>query len=295
MEGTAMKRAWMSWAVGVGVAMGAAGCKKPEADKAAAQAGASIPAVTVAQPTAQAAELCDDPFRTAVVLDPPLGEQRPPDQTIAGKNVARIFEQIAGNSMTGGLWDQVRFPKSGKLLARVKTDQGDIVIELWHDVAPRHVRNFVALAKSGYFDGLKFHRSTRQEQGDKTIAYLEGGCPLGTGEYGNGSIGYWLKPEIKADLKHDEGTVGAWSSKDPESGDDLNNASTKFYMTLNKAPWMDGQYTIFGRIVQGMDVAHTINRRPVHDDDFKDRPKEPVLIRSVTIETGPAANLIAAR
>ncbi|MFO0866717.1 MAG: peptidylprolyl isomerase [Gemmataceae bacterium] len=284
----------MTWAVGAGIAVGAAGCKKPEAEKAAT-GDAKVPAVVVSQQAAPVAEACDDPFRSAVVLDPPQGEQRPPDQTAAGKNVARIFEQIAGNSMAGGLWDQVRFPKAGKLLARLKTDQGDVVIELWHDVAPRHVRNFVALAKSGYFDGLKFHRSTRQEAGDKTVAYLEGGCPLGTGEYGYGSIGYWLKPEIMADLKHDEGTVGMWSSKDPESGDDLNNASTKFYMTLNKAPWMDGQYTIFGRIVQGLDVAHTINRRPVHDDEFKDRPKEAVVIRSVTIETGPAVNQIAAR
>jgi len=66
-------------------------------------------------------------------------------------------------------------------------------------------------------------------------------------------------------------------------------------MTLNKAPWMDGQYTIFGKIIQGLDVAHTINRRPAHDDDFKDRPKEPVVIRSVTIETSAGASLIAAR
>lgn len=276
-------------AIGATIALG---CNKQETPAVQEKTVAASPVANqAAEPAAEPA----DPFRSAVVLDPPAGEQRPADRTIAGKNAARIFEQIAGPNLAGGLWDQVRFPKAGKLLAHLKTDEGTIVIELRQDVAPRHVRNFVALARAGYFDGLRFHRSSRQEVQGNTVAYLEAGCPLGSGDFGVGSVGYWLKPEIKPDLVHEEGTVGAWSSKDPESGEDLNNASTKFYMTLNKAPWMDGQYTIFGKIVQGLDVAHTINRRPVLDDEFKDRPKEPATIRSVTIETSAAVNQIAAR
>ncbi|MBI3406789.1 MAG: peptidylprolyl isomerase [Planctomycetes bacterium] len=220
------------------------------------------------------------PFREAVNVEPPDGENRPPDKTFAGKNVAAIYEKIVGKDGVGGVWDSVVFVSAeGKPLhsvAHVKTDLGTIQIELLSDLAPNHVRNFIALARSGYFDGLPFHRSIRRELNGKTLAYLESGCPLGTGESGYGSIGYWLRPEVSA-LSHEEGTVGAFHAEE------LETASCRFYITLGKAPWMDpptSQYTIFGKVVSGLDVAHTINKQSVSEDDA---PRELVLIREVTI------------
>ena len=112
--------------------------------------------------------------------------------------------------------------------------------------------------------------------GDNRFAYLESGCPLGTGEFGSGSIGYWLKPEL-SDKKHETGTVGAWTSDGA--------GACKFYITLSDAPGMDGRFTVFGKVIQGLDVAHTISRRPVVDE-VEYRPREPVLIRSATVSGG---------
>ena len=92
----------------------------------------------------------------------------------------------------------------------LETSKGDIKIELFYDAAPNHVRSFICLARAGYFDGLPFHASIRRGDKDNLQGYLESGCPKGTGEIGYGSIGYWLKPEIKSAMKHEEGTVGAW-------------------------------------------------------------------------------------
>jgi cyclophilin family peptidyl-prolyl cis-trans isomerase len=69
----------------------------------------------------------------------------------------------------------------------------------------------------------------------------------------------------------------------------VETAACKFYITLSKAPWMDGNWTVFGKVTQGLDVARTILNRPRRDDEFRDRPVQPVVIRSVTIEASPAA------
>src|SRR5207245_467740 len=106
--------------------------------------------------------------------------------------------------------------------ADLETDLGMIEIELFPEAAPNHVRNFIALAQAGYYDGLPLHRSLRGQVAEQTLAYLEGGCPLGTGEFGFGSIGYWLKPEISPTLTHEEGSVGA------VHGDIAESAACKF-------------------------------------------------------------------
>ncbi len=234
------------------------------------------------------------PFREAVLFEPPEGEQRPPDKTCAGKNVAALFEQVAGQEGVPGLWDKIALRGAdGKPLrysAEVATDLGTIEIELYTEAAPNHVRNFIALAQAGYYAGLPFHRTLNGKVEGQTVAYLEGGCPLGTGEFGYGSIGYWLKPEISAAVTHEEGTVGA------PHGETAESAACKFYISLTKAPGMDGASTIFGKVTKGLDIAHTINKRPVVEDGaLSDRPKEPVLIRAVTIHSGGTSPAIVAR
>jgi cyclophilin family peptidyl-prolyl cis-trans isomerase len=223
-------------------------------------------------------------FKQAVLLDPPDGQQRPPDLTFAGKNVARIFEAVAGPGNEGGLWDQVELADAQgrrlKYTAIVKTDLGAIHIELLPEAAPNHVTSFIALARAGYYDGLPFHISQRSKAGEKPLGYLEAGCPKGTGEEGYGSVGYWLTPEIDKALVHEAGMVGAW-----HLGDESDTDAARFYISLHPAPWMDGSYTLFGRVIRGLEVADAINRRPVLNEEPFDRPKDPVLIRQVVIES----------
>jgi cyclophilin family peptidyl-prolyl cis-trans isomerase len=126
---------------------------------------------------------------------------------------------------------------------------------------------------------------SRYEQGKKQVfEYLEAGCPLGTGGPGYGHIGYWLQPEIRdpkdnPKVRHEEGTVGA------VPGEDLATTACKFYITLSKVPpGMDGRYNVFGKVTRGLDVARKILSRPVTQDD-PTRPEEPVVIRSVSIQS----------
>ena len=272
----------------LGTVLVGCGGQAPAPDKSEASKGPPVNAI--AAPNAAAAPKPGAPvaaraaFRDAIVEEPP-DEQFLPEDTKAGKSVGKLYEQIAAH---GGLWDQVAFttPEGKKLTytATITTDLGAIQIQLWPDVAPGHVRNFVALARAGYYDGLEFDRTVREELADEKGKFecLEAGCPLGTGDPTYGSIGYWLKPELSDQVTHEEGTVGAWH------GDQVETAACKFYITLSKAPWMDGGWTVFGKVTKGLDVARTIVTRPVRDAEFKDRPVQPVVIRSVTIETGTA-------
>lgn len=215
-------------------------------------------------------------FKDAVILDPaPEGEIRPPNKTYTGKNAVKIFETIAND-----LWDKVNFTDQDgrriKYRAIVATELGDIHIALHGNIAPNHVRSFVCLAKAGYYDGMAFYYSINRKVVDDTVAYIEAGCPRGTGEIGSGSIGYWLRPEISDKLTHEEGVLGACIGHDPES------AACRFYLTAAAMPQMDGEFTIFGKVTQGLDVVRTINKRAVHEND---RLEQPVLMRSVTILT----------
>ncbi len=93
----------------------------------------------------------------------------------------------------------------------METEVGTVEITLRPDLAPNHVRNFIALSMLGYYDGLVFERTVHAKPADhpeQEVDVLEGGCPLGTGDIGIGSLGYWLKPEYSQE-KHDVGTVGA--------------------------------------------------------------------------------------
>jgi len=261
-----------------------AGCGRSDSKDGKGAASAPAVSVTPSGPASKPSPPADPsltPFMDAVLLEAPDNQNRPPDQTASGKSSAKLFEMIAGHGGKGGLWEQVRLTGAdGKRLrphALLRTEAGDIKIELLADAAPNHVRSFICLAKAGYFDGLPFHASIRREGKEMLVGYLESGCPKGTGEAGYGSIGYWLKPEIDKNLVHEEGTVGAWH---PE---ELEGAACRFYITLNKSPGMDGSYTIFGKIVEGLDVAHTINKRPIQDAEYTGPPQMPYRIREAVI------------
>jgi cyclophilin family peptidyl-prolyl cis-trans isomerase len=131
--------------------------------------------------------------------------------------------------------------------ATIATPKGDIVVELWPEIAPQHVNSFVFLTKEGFYDGLTFHRV---EPG----FVIQGGDPAGNG---TGSAGYTVPAEFNAanPVPHRKGTLAMARSNDE------NSAGSQFYIVLADGPGptsLDGKYTVFGHVVKGMDVAEQI-------------------------------------
>lgn len=150
-------------------------------------------------------------------------------------------------------------------------DGKQIVAELYPDVAPNTVNNFIALVKSGYYDGLCFHRIIRGFM-------IQGGCPNGTG---TGGPGYSIKGEFASNgfnntLKHTRGVLSMARAMDK------NSAGSQFFIMHADAPHLDGNYAAFGEVVEGMDVVDEIADQYT---DFSDRPYEPQIIQKVTVET----------
>jgi peptidyl-prolyl cis-trans isomerase B (cyclophilin B) len=278
-------RSYRSWAAPAAVALGLVlglfleGCGKHEngPDNAAV-----LPA-DLGDGSAAAPSPLRQPFADATITEPAPDGQWLPAKTRAGKSVGKLYLEVVR------LWDSVAFTTpAGKRLrytATVETELGRIEIALRPDLAPNHVRNFVALAGAGYYDGLVFERTLQQESeakpGEKA-ELVEAGCPLGAGQPGYGSIGYWLKPEFSAQAAHEAGTVGAWHDEND------NTAACKFYITLCRMPDMDGHYTVFGKVAEGLDVARKILSQPVRNDPDSpegDIPEKPVVIKRVTIHT----------
>ena len=143
--------------------------------------------------------------------------------------------------------------------------------ELYPEIAPNTVKNFLSLVNSGYYDGLNFHR----------VIYgfmIQGGCPEGTGM---GGPGYSIKGEFsgngfKNDLKHTEGVLSMARSMMP------NSAGSQFFVMHKTSPHLDGQYAAFGKVIEGMDVVNEIAEV---DTDFQDRPLDPEVMKKVTAET----------
>jgi cyclophilin family peptidyl-prolyl cis-trans isomerase len=138
---------------------------------------------------------------------------------------------------------------SGAKVAILETNKGKIIIKFFPEKAPHTVENFIKLAKSGFYDGVKFHRV---EPG----FVIQGGDPLSKDDDpsndGMGGPGYTVKAEFN-DLSHVTGTVAmARRAYDPDS------AGSQFYICLAPQPQLDGQYTIFGQVVDGVDVVQKI-------------------------------------
>lgn len=146
-----------------------------------------------------------------------------------------------------------------------------IVAELYPEVAPNTVNNFISLVKKGYYDGLIFHRVIRGFM-------IQGGCPDGTGM---GGPGYDIKGEFaqngfKNELKHDKGVLSMARAMHPDS------AGSQFFIMHEKSPHLDGAYAGFGKVIIGMDVVNEIAETKT---DFTDRPKEVQKMKKVTVDT----------
>ena len=143
--------------------------------------------------------------------------------------------------------------------------------ELYPDVAPQSVNNFVSLIKKGFYDGLIFHRVMPGFM-------IQGGDPEGTGM---GGPGYSIKGEFASngfrnDLKHTKGVLSMARSMMPDS------AGSQFFIMHETSPHLDGEYAAFGKITEGQEVVDAI---AVVETDYSDRPRTPQVMKSVTVET----------
>jgi cyclophilin family peptidyl-prolyl cis-trans isomerase len=150
--------------------------------------------------------------------------------------------------------------------AVLDTSAGEITLELWPDLAPQTVGNFVGLARQGFYDGTIFHRIIHDFM-------IQGGCPKGTG---TGGPGYDFPDEIN-ERKLVKGTL-AMANAGPDT-----NGSQFFIVTAQATPWLDGAHTGFGRVVGGEDVVENLGTTPTGPGD---RPREPQRLNTVRIEEG---------
>ena len=146
---------------------------------------------------------------------------------------------------------------------------GRIELELCPEVAPKTVANFEKLVKSGFYDGLTFHRIIPGFM-------IQGGDPLGNGMGGaeENIVGEFKANGHNNTLKHERGVISMARAYDP------NSASSQFFIMHKNAPHLDGQYAAFGKVVSGMEVVDEIASIPT---DYSDRPKIAVRIKTVTI------------
>ncbi len=157
-------------------------------------------------------------------------------------------------------------------VVHIETGAGnDIKVELYPDIAPNTVRNFISLVEKGFYDGTIFHRVIPGFM-------IQGGDPDGTGM---GGPGYSIKGEFSSNgfenpLKHDRGVISMARSAKPDS------AGSQFFIMVNDAPHLDGQYAAFGKVIEGMEEA---DRIVSVDRNHSDRPKEDQVMKTVTVDT----------
>lgn len=157
-------------------------------------------------------------------------------------------------------------------IVTITMENGDVIkAELYPEIAPNTVNNFISLIKKNFYDGLIFHRVI-------SGFMLQGGDPEGSGM---GGPGYGIKGEFssngfKNDLKHTEGVLSMARSMMP------NSAGSQFFIMHKTSPHLDGDYAAFGKVTEGMDV---VNKIAETETDWNDRPTTPQVMKTVTVET----------
>ena len=157
-------------------------------------------------------------------------------------------------------------------IATITMETGDVIkVELYPEIAPNTVNNFISLANHNFYDGLIFHRVIENFM-------IQGGCPDGTGM---GDAGYSIKGEFsqngfKNELKHEPGVISMARAMDPDS------AGSQFFIMHKAAPHLDGAYAAFGKVTEGMEVVDKI---ATTETDYSDRPATPQIIKTIEIDT----------
>ncbi len=156
-------------------------------------------------------------------------------------------------------------------IVTITMESGDVIkLELYPDIAPISVNNFLSLVNKKFYDGLIFHRVIKGFM-------IQGGCPEGTGM---GGPGYCIKGEfaqngVENNLKHTPGVLSMARAQHPDS------AGSQFFIMHKTSPHLDGAYAAFGKVIEGMDVVNKIAEVPTYND----RPYENQVMKSVTAET----------
>lgn len=157
-------------------------------------------------------------------------------------------------------------------IVTIQFEDGDSVqVELYPDIAPNTVNNFISLVNKGYYNGLTFHRII-------SGFMIQGGCPDGTG---TGGPGYSIKGEfamngVENNLKHTKGVISMARSQMP------NSAGSQFFIMHKDSPHLDGSYAAFGKVIEGMDVVDKIADT---ETNYNDSPLSPVIMKTVTVDT----------
>ena len=157
-------------------------------------------------------------------------------------------------------------------IVTITMKNGDVMkAELYPETAPNTVNNFISLVRKGFYDGLGFHRII-------SGFMIQGGDPAGNG---TGGPGYSIRGEFSGngfrnDLSHEPGVLSMARASDPDS------AGSQFFIMHKSADYLDGQYAAFGKIIEGMDIVNKIAEVPT---DWSDRPTEPQVIKSMTVDT----------
>lgn len=157
-------------------------------------------------------------------------------------------------------------------IVTIEMQNGDVIkIELYPDIAPNTVNNFIYLINKGFYNELTFHRVIRGFM-------IQGGDPSGDG---TGGPGYSIKGEFtynnfENNLKHKAGVISMARTQMPDS------AGSQFFIMHKDAPHLDGSYAAFGKVIEGMDVVNKIAETKT---DYNDKPLEPQIMKKVTVET----------
>lgn len=157
-------------------------------------------------------------------------------------------------------------------IVTIEMENGDIMkAELYPEIAPTSVNNFISLINKGYYNGLIFHRVIKGFM-------IQGGCPEGNG---TGGPGYHIKGEfsmngVENNLKHEKGVLSMARAMHPDS------AGSQFFIMHETSPHLDGQYAAFGKIIEGQEIVDKIAEVAT---DYSDRPLENQVMKSVTVDT----------
>ena len=168
---------------------------------------------------------------------------------------------------TTSIEEETHMPES-MTVAVINTNMGTIEIELFVDKTPKTIENFVGLANKGFYDGIIFHRVIADFM-------LQGGDPTGTGRGGSSLWGGKFEDEFVPELRHDAPGILSMANAGP------NTNGSQFFITLVPTPWLDGKHTIFGKVINGMNVVNDIGKVKTGPGD---KPVEDVIMINVKIE-----------
>lgn len=164
--------------------------------------------------------------------------------------------------------DLLKLEENEILVSKINTSMGNIDIELFPNEVPKTVENFVGLAEKGYYDGIIFHRII-----DNFM--IQGGDPTGTGSGGESFFGDSFEDEFSDELRHDQPGILSMANAGP------NTNGSQFFITLTATPWLDGKHSVFGKVINGLDIVKSIGK--VATSKPFDKPLKNVVINKVEI------------